>query len=187
MSKINLNLTPTLSQSSSYGLKNVNPANIHFRTNNPNRKQVKRVIAFSSLDNPHSNSLGDFRSEVLGNLNKVKKFSIHFSSSPSSNKTFTNTASNLNSNPKTATATTGPTDTTPTNKIISPNNSNNNSSPSLIALNQMISTNFNNNSSNSFIMSKDPFVSQSVTKFFQDEKTASVIGKADLHKKIMGL
>lgn len=40
---------------------------------------------------------------------------------------------------------------------------------------------------NAISISKDPFSSQSITKFFQEERTASISSKADIHRKIMGI
>jgi hypothetical protein len=124
-------------------------SSLNFKTNNT---RLAKRIAFSSLgdfspDFPHSASLSDFRSEVMHNLSKVKKFSNPYNNNNNNNKNqFDNQLTN--------------------STVLIQNNS---------------STQFPNT------INKDAFSSQSITKFFYDERNASVNSKADMHRKIMGL
>ena len=141
-------------------VKSINFANVNFKNN---KKLVKR-IAFSSLgeftSDYNSASLSDFRSEVINNLNRVNKFN---------NAYLTNSSNMMISTP---------------NTIATINNANTNTS--IIQLPNSANLSTNNSNTNLISSSRDPFTSQSVTKFFQEERNASINSKADIHKRIMG-
>lgn len=155
------------SSNSGSAFKAINLANVNFKNN---KKLVKR-IAFSSLGefsaDYTSASLSDFRSEVINNLNRVN-----------SNKLQQNTITfNATSNTPTITL----------NSALSNNASNNNVNTSIMQLPNSANLSMNNSNTNLINSSRDPFTSQSITKFFQEERNASIYSKADIHKRIMGI